>query len=73
MQNLQCEYFPCHKVSDIKNFNCLFCFCPLYHIDDCGGSFTYTKNGIKNCQDCIIPHQKENYGSIMKKCGVINE
>ena len=26
----QCEYFPCHKTDDPDNFNCLFCFCPLY-------------------------------------------
>ena len=24
-QNLNCEYFPCHKVNDVKNFNCMFC------------------------------------------------
>ena len=30
VQNKACEYFPCHKTSDPENFNCLFCFCPLY-------------------------------------------
>ena len=29
-QNSRREYFPCHHVSDIENFNCLFCYCPLY-------------------------------------------
>ena len=29
-QNRDCEYFPCHKVKDEENFNCLFCYCPLY-------------------------------------------
>lgn len=26
----ECEYFPCHKGADVNNFNCLFCYCPLY-------------------------------------------
>ena len=43
----ECEFFPCHKTEDPQNFNCLFCFCPLYRLDDaCGGHFTYTENGI---------------------------
>ena len=28
--NRDCEYFPCHTVADPDNFNCLFCYCPLY-------------------------------------------
>lgn len=28
--NRECEYFPCHKGADPENFNCLFCYCPLY-------------------------------------------
>ena len=46
-KNTSCEYFPCHK-TDGENFNCLFCYCPLYAFGDkCGGNFTYTENGIK--------------------------
>lgn len=30
VQNRKCEYFPCHKVENEDEFNCLFCFCPLY-------------------------------------------
>ena len=26
----KCEFFPCHKNADENNFNCLFCYCPLY-------------------------------------------
>ena len=26
----KCEYFPCHKGADPEDFNCLFCYCPLY-------------------------------------------
>ena len=29
-QNTQCEYFPCHKTAHPEDFNCLFCYCPLY-------------------------------------------
>ena len=34
--NIFCQHYPCH---DIENQNCLFCFCPLYHMEDCGGDF----------------------------------
>lgn len=41
-QNKECEYFPCHKVKNTENFNCLFCYCPLYALGDkCGGNFKY--------------------------------
>ena len=26
----KCEFFPCHKNADPDDFNCLFCYCPLY-------------------------------------------
>ena len=29
-QNKKCEYFPCHKGIPEEDFNCLFCYCPLY-------------------------------------------
>lgn len=29
-QNKECEYFPCHKTENEEEFNCLFCYCPLY-------------------------------------------
>ena len=64
-QNGECEYFPCHKVSNEEEFNCLFCFCPLYALGDkCGGNFTYTDSGIKDCSSCLRPHRKENYDAI---------
>ena len=67
-QNKDCEYFPCHKCVDEENFNCLFCYCPLYALgDQCGGSFTYLENGIKDCSGCLKPHRKENYDRIMEK------
>ena len=63
----ECEFFPCHKESDGENFNCLFCFCPLYLVKDCGGAFAYTNRGIKDCSHCLFPHKKENYGKIMAR------
>ena len=60
-----CEYFPCHKTNDPDNFNCLFCYCPLY--DKCGGNFRYTDNGIKDCSNCFLPHRRDNYDYIIRK------
>ena len=50
--NKKCEYFPCHKVSDKiaeEDFNCLFCYCPLYLKKGCPGNPVYlvTANGEK--------------------------
>ena len=73
-QNSNCEYFPCHQCADPKQFSCLFCYCPLYALgDQCGGNFTYTKEGIKDCSGCLIPHRRENYGKIMEKMGAVIE
>lgn len=67
-QHEKCEYFPCHKVNNPEDFNCIFCYCPLYALgENCGGNFTYTDNGIKDCSNCLIPHGKENYDRIMGK------
>lgn len=63
-----CEYFPCHMTDKPEDFNCLFCYCPLYTLGkDCGGNFTYTETGIKDCSNCLIPHRRENYDHIMGK------
>lgn len=64
--NTQCEYFPCHN-TDEMDFNCLFCYCPLYDYPDCGGTFVYLKNGTKDCSACTFPHRKENYGLMMER------
>ena len=67
-QNRDCEYFPCHETNDPDNFNCLFCYCPLYALGrNCGGNFCYTESGIKDCSGCTVPHRKENYGRITEK------
>ena len=64
-KNKECIYYPCHK--ELKEMNCLFCFCPLYHLKECGGSYTYTDQGIKDCSGCIFPHIPENYDKIIEK------
>ena len=40
-ENRECEYYPCHGLDAV---NCLFCFCPLYSIADCGGNPKYIKD-----------------------------
>ena len=64
-QNRECRFFPCHKGVAEEEFNCLFCFCPLYTLGKkCGGNYTYTDKGIKSCKDCTFPHIAENYESL---------
>ncbi|AWZ47456.1 cysteine-rich small domain-containing protein [Hathewaya limosa] len=73
-QHKTCEYFPCHKTKDKDSFNCLFCYCPLYTLGSkCGGNFTYTESGIKNCTNCMIPHSKNGYEYIMSKWADISK
>ena len=56
--NRECQYFPCHENIDPNDFNCMFCYCPLYMLGDkCGGTFTYTEQGRKACNDCVLPHR----------------
>ena len=71
LQNKQCEYFPCHKLSG-DYFNCMFCYCPLYALGNkCGGNFTYTVDNIKDCSSCNIPHTNKGYKYILSKLGDI--
>jgi Zn-finger protein len=73
-QNKSCEYFPCHKVKDSSEFNCLFCYCPLYALgDNCGGNCTYTKEGIKDCSNCLVPHNPKGYDYINDRFKLIAE
>lgn len=73
-QNKACEYFPCHNNADSDSFSCLFCYCPLYALaEKCGGNFTYTETGIKDCSNCLIPHRRENYLKIMEKMPQVME
>ncbi len=64
--NRKCEYYPCHNVPDDK-FSCMFCYCPLYDIEDCGGEYHINEKGIKNCKDCGFVHDRDNYPKVIKK------
>ena len=70
----KCEYFPCHPGADSTRFNCLFCYCPLYTLGDkCGGQFSYTSEGIKDCTNCLLPHQPEGYDRILESWPMLLE
>jgi Zn-finger protein len=64
-QNIACEYFPCHKGIDPKDFNCLWCFCPWYY--DCG-----SKKETK-CENCTFPHQRNHYDWMIQGIKSISE
>lgn len=64
-ENRSCKYYPCHKA---ENLNCLFCYCPLYSLENCPGTYTMIRSGdktIKSCMDCTFPHKAENYETII--------
>lgn len=69
-QNLECEYFPCHKVDKEEEFNCLFCYCPLYREKACLGTPTYFLNAkgqqMKDCSQCEVIHQPSAYDRVMR-------
>jgi Zn-finger protein len=67
-RNTECRYFPCHDTDDPDTFNCLFCFCPLYFLEDCGGTPKFRK-GIKDCSACMRPHRPEGYDHVLKRLG----
>ncbi len=72
--NRECEYFPCHPGAAPENFNCLFCWCPLYLLGPrCGGNFVIRPDGRKDCTGCLYPHQRESYGEIVCRYSEIAE
>ena len=72
-QNKECEYFPCHKVECVDNFNCLFCYCPLYLQKNCIGTPSYFLDPkgqkIKDCSQCTVVHQPEMYEKVLERLG----
>ena len=67
-QNKECEYFPCHEGVPEEDFNCLFCYCPLYALGKkCGGACTYNEWGYKDCSHCTYPHQPDNYLGVISR------
>ncbi len=56
--NTECDKFPCHTGIAAEDFNCAFCYCPLYLLGpNCGGDFKYLESGVKSCVDCAKPHR----------------
>lgn len=62
-ENRDCEFFPCHANTD--EMNCLFCYCPLYHMKDCPGTPSYLEDGTKDCSGCVFPHIHDNWRKIV--------
>ena len=59
-QNRDCEYFPCHETKHPEDFNCLFCYCPLYALGkDCGGNFRYTQTGMVTPDEKLVETLRE--------------
>ena len=57
-----------------EDFNCLFCYCPLYTLgDQCGGNFAYIGDGIKDCSNCLLPHGRGSYSYVTGKFGELAE
>jgi Zn-finger protein len=58
-QNKQCEFFPCHT-NVRKEFNCLFCYCPLIAYECPGPYLVYFDkygNARKDCSACNLNHE----------------
>ena len=57
--NAACPFYPCHRGVK-REFNCLFCYCPLIAYA-CPGPFqVYTDSRgqrRKDCTDCRLPHE----------------
>lgn len=67
-QHRACEFFPCHATACEEDFNCLFCYCPLYALGSaCGGQFRMLEGGVKDCSACLFPHERANYDRIIAR------
>ncbi len=65
-RNTACRYFPCHQGVAPEEFNCLFCYCPLYFLKDCGGTPDMSR-GIKDCTPCVKPHAAGGYDRVLAR------
>ena len=67
-QHKECEYFPCHETQHPEDFNCLFCYCPLYALGEkCGGNCVYGPGDIKDCSNCLVPHGRNSINYITSR------
>ncbi len=72
-QHRECEFFPCHKTERAEDFNCLFCYCPLYTLGSaCGGNCTWLADGTKDCSACLVPHGRKSYSYVVSKFGELS-
>jgi Zn-finger protein len=56
--NSECPFLPCHPGVK-REFNCLFCYCPLIAYECPGPYRVFTDaNGVtrKDCSACTLPH-----------------
>ncbi|MDR2829484.1 MAG: cobalt-precorrin-3B C(17)-methyltransferase [Methanobrevibacter sp.] len=69
--NKNCEYYPCH---DMSNQQCDFCYCPFYPCGDgsTGGKWIKNKN-VWNCMDCTWIHEKKVVNCVKPKIKEIFE
>lgn len=73
-QHQECEFFPCHETQRPEDFNCLFCYCPLYTLGSaCGGNCRWTEQGVKDCSGCMVPHGRDSYSRIIARFGALSE
>ena len=74
-KNDQCKYYPCHKIEEGQDFNCLFCYCPMNCYTDCLGTPNYITRAsgkrIKDCTNCTFPHIPENYDHIIQELRIL--
>lgn len=57
-ENKECKYFPCHE--GVDDFNCLFCYCPLYHLENCPGNPIYKEKGDRKIKVCKVSFRYES-------------
>lgn len=62
----------CMKCHNVETINCIYCYCPLYTLENCGGNFILLSGDIKDCSNCIKPHTKDFVKSYLKQ-GINNE
>ena len=55
-QNRECPHFPCHRGIAAEEFNCLFCYCPLYTLGKrCGGELHLYRKRREELQRLRFP------------------
>ncbi|MEI3477931.1 MAG: cysteine-rich small domain-containing protein [Bilophila sp.] len=66
-QNTACAHFPCYPQANGEAFNRLFCYCPLYFLEERPGAPRWTSRGVKDCSACRFPHRPENDDAVIAR------